>query len=186
MIETSRLIIKPLDGDQLKKYVDSPSELADDLGLVPSTVLMPGEVKDAIRNDLLPKITDTTKDPLYHTMWLVVEKKQSAIIGGICFHGGPDENGEVEIGYGIDEPFQNRGYMSETIAGFIHWVGKNNKAKVINAETESENIASIRVLEKNGFKLNQQTESGLLFKFELKQSPADIPLSIQFAKFDQP
>jgi predicted acetyltransferase len=168
MIKTNRLIIIPLTGDQLKKYVDSPDELAGDLGLVPSTVLMPDEVKDAIRNDLLPKITDKTNDPLYHTMWLVVEKKQSAIIGGICFHGEPDENGEVEIGYGTDEPFQNRGYMSETIAGFIHWIDKNKKARVIKAETESNNIASIRVLEKNGFKINQQTEGGLIFKLELK------------------
>lgn len=58
--------------------------------------------------------------------------------------------------------------MSETIAGFIHWIDKNKKARVIKAETESNNIASIRVLEKNGFKINQQTEGGLIFKLELK------------------
>ena len=167
MIETRRLIIKPLTGDQLKKYANFPNELADDLGLVPPSVLMADEVKDAIQNDLLPKMTDPTKDPLYHTMWLIVEKSRSAIIGGICFHGEPDEYGEVEIGYGIDEPFQNRGYMSETITGFTHWIIGNKKVKVIKAETGSDNIASVRVLEKNGFKISQQIDGTLLFKLKL-------------------
>ena len=164
MIETSRLIIKPLTGDHLKKYIDSPEELTIDLGLIPSKIQMAEELKDAIRKDLLPMITDPSKDPLYYTMWLVIEKKHSAIIGGICFHGEPDKNGEVEIGYGIDGPFQNRGYMSETIAGFTHWAIKNKKARTIRAETENDNIASIRVLEKNGFKLSLPTEKTLIFK----------------------
>lgn len=85
MIETNRLIIKPLTCDQIKKYADSPDELANDLGFVPSTVLMPDEVKDAIRNDLLPKITDPTNDQLYHTMWLVVEKNNRQLLVGFVF-----------------------------------------------------------------------------------------------------
>ena len=144
MIETKRLAIKPLNSDQLEKYINSPDELAADLGLVPPAVPMPDEVKDAIRNDLLPMISDPTKDTLFYTMWLVVEKSRSAIVGGICFHGEPDENGEVEIGYGIDEPFQNQGYMSETIAGFIRWLAENPKVKVVKAETEADNLPSIQ------------------------------------------
>ncbi len=167
MIETKRLAIKPLNSDQLEKYINSPDELAADLGLIPSLVPMPDEVKDAIRNDLLPMISDPTKDTLFYTFWIIVEKSRSAIVGGICFHGEPDENGEVEIGYGIDEPFQNRGYMSETIAGLTRWVSENNRAKVIKAETESNNIASIRVLEKNGFKVSPQIDDALILKLEL-------------------
>lgn len=167
MIETKRLIIKPLNSDQLEKYINSPDELAADLGLVPSPVLMGEEVKEAIRNDLLPNVTDVTKDPLFYTMWLVIKKNSKTIVGGICFHGEPDENGEVEIGYGIDEPFQNRGYMSETIAGIPHWITDYKKVKVIKAETEYDNISSIRVLEKNGFKVSQQIDDALILKLEL-------------------
>lgn len=57
--------------------------------------------------------------------------------------------------------------MSETIEGFINWIRRNKKAKVIKAETERDNIASIRVLEKNGFKINHQSEGGFIFKLEL-------------------
>jgi [ribosomal protein S5]-alanine N-acetyltransferase len=167
MIETERLIIKPLTGDQLKKYIDSPDVLALDLGLIPSQVLMGEEVKDAIRNDLLPNVTDVTKDPLFYTMWLVIEKNSKTIVGGICFHGEPDKNKEVGIGYGIDEPYQNRGYMSETIAGLTHWITDHKKVKVIKAETECDNISSIRVLEKNGFTVSQQIDDTLILKLEL-------------------
>jgi hypothetical protein len=169
MIETNRLNIKPLTGDQLKKYADSPNELAFDLGLVPSQVLMGEEVKKAINNDLLPNVTDATKDPLFYTMWLVIEKNSNTIVGGICFHGEPDENKEVEIGYGIDEPFQNRGYMSETIAGLTHWITDYKKVKVIKAETECDNISSIRVLEKNGFKTSQQIDNTLILRLQIKK-----------------
>jgi [ribosomal protein S5]-alanine N-acetyltransferase len=163
MIETSRLSIKPLSAEQLKKYVDSADELAFEMGLKPSPVVMDENVKNAIRDDLLPNILDKNKDPLFYTMWLIIEKKSTAIIGGICFHGEPDDNDEVEIGYGIDETFQNNGYMSETISGFTQWIFENTKAKIIKAETECDNLASIRVLEKNGFKITEQTDHSLIF-----------------------
>jgi [ribosomal protein S5]-alanine N-acetyltransferase len=169
MIETYRLIIMPLSGEQLKKYANSPDELATDLGLVPSQVLMGEEVKDAIRNDLLANVTDVTKDPSFYTMWLVIEKNSKAIVGGICFHGEPDENGEVEIGYGIDELYHNRGYMSETIDGIIQWIVENKKVKIIRAETECNNISSIRVLEKNGFKISQQIDNILILRLQIKE-----------------
>jgi len=163
MIETARLLIKPLSAEQLKKYVDSADELAFEMGLKPSPVVMDENVKNAIRNDLLPTIHDKNKDPLFYTMWLIIEKKSGTIIGGICFHGEPDDKGEVEIGYGIDEPYQNNGYMSETISGFTQWIFENKKAKIIKAETECDNLSSIRVLEKNGFKITEQTDRSLIF-----------------------
>jgi [ribosomal protein S5]-alanine N-acetyltransferase len=164
MIETDRLLIKPLSGNQLKKYVDSSNELSLDMGLKPSLVLLDENVKEAIRNDLLTNIFDENKDPLFYTMWLIIKRKSAVIIGAICFHGEPDDKGEVEIGYGTDEPFQNLGYMSETIAGLAQWIFENKKAQIIKAETECDNIPSISVLEKNGFKITQQTDSSFILK----------------------
>ena len=99
MIETGRLIIKPLSFNELIKHIKSPNVLANDLGLKPSKSLIDKETQDAILNDLLPNLSDLNKDPLFYTMWIVIEKDEKAIIGGICFHGEPDNNGEVEIGY---------------------------------------------------------------------------------------
>lgn len=167
MIETKRLLIKPLTAEELKKHVDSPDDFAKELGLIPSRSLVDSETKEAILNDLLPNIVDTAKDSYFYTMWIVIEKVQKAIIGGICFHGAPDDDGEVEIGYGIDADYRNRGFMTETIAGLIRWVSENKEVKAIKAETEIENNASVRVLEKNNFKVIRQIDKIVILRLEI-------------------
>ena len=169
MIETPRLIIKPLSYDELKKHIESPIELANDLGLISSKSLINKETKEAIINDLLPNMTDSKKDSLFYTMWFVIEKAKRAIIGGICFHGEPDDNGEVEIGYGTDKNYMNKGYMTETINGIIQWLKNNKKARIIKAVTDSSNISSLKMLEKNGFKISGQNENALILKLNLNE-----------------
>ena len=171
MIETKRLLIKPLTAEELKKQLDSPDDFAKELGLIPSRSLVDPETKDAILNDLLPSIVDAAKDAHFYTMWIVIEKVQRAIIGGICFHGEPDEEGEVEIGYGIDDDYRNRGFMTETIAGLICWVHENKNVKAIKAETEIENHASVRVLEKNNFKVIRQIDKMVMMRLEMTKRP---------------
>jgi len=167
MIETERLIIRPLSLPELKKHTESPCELAKELGLTTSKSLLDKEVKEAIINDLLPYMKDPDKDPLFYTMWIVIEKAEKAIIGGTCFHGEPDDQGEVEIGYGTDNEYRNRGYMSESIEGLVSWLREGRKVKVIKGETDSSNFSSIRVLEKNGFKLFEQNDQSTVLKLEL-------------------
>jgi predicted acetyltransferase len=173
MFETSRLIIKPLSFDELKKHLQSPCDLADTLRLIPSQSLLDKETKEAIQNDLLPGLKDPDKDPSFYTMWIVIEKIKKAIIGGICFHGEPDENGEVEIGYGIDVDYRNQGYMTETINGMINWIRNNKKVNIIKAETDVCNISSVRVLKKNGFELFHQIEDMVTLKLEMNKPTID-------------
>ncbi len=168
MIETDRLSIKPLSYNELIKHIKSHNDLANDLGLTPSISLIDKETQEAILNDLLPNLSDLTKDPLFYTMWIVIEKDEKAIIGGICFHGEPDNNGEVEIGYGIDNDYRNKGYMTETIAGLIHWAKNRNEIKTIKALTDKSNLPSLQVLKKNNFKISEQDENMFTMKYELK------------------
>lgn len=168
MIRTKRLIIKPLTGDELKKHIASPEELANGMGLIPSQTLADENTKEAIINDLLPNLEDSNKDPLFYTMWMIIEKNKRAIVGGICFHGEPDENGEIEIGYGTDYEYRNKGIMTEAIAGLIQWLKNDNRVKKIRAETEADNISSVRVLEKNHFNVFQSKDDSVILKLELK------------------
>ena len=168
MIETKRLIIKPLSCEELKKHINLPNELAKDLGLVPSQLLIDKDTQEAILNDFLPNIENSNKDPLFYTMWIVIEKSKKAIIGGICFHGEPSENGEVEIGYGTDDEYRNQGYMTETIAGLVLWIRNNQNVKTIKAETDNENISSVRVLEKNNFKICERNDNSVILELGLK------------------
>ncbi len=168
MVETQRLILKPLSGNELIKHIKFPYELAEDLGLIPSTSLMEEVVQDAILNDLLPNLSDLKKDYLFYTMWIIVEKNKRAIIGGICFHGEPDKNGEVEIGYGTDDDYRNNGYMTEAISGLIQWATVNKKIRKIKAETDKTNISSIRILEKNNFEITGQNDNSVIMKLTIE------------------
>lgn len=167
MIETSRLIIRPLSHNELIKHIKSPGDLADDLALKPSKSLIDKETQEAILNDLLPNLSDLTKDPLFYTMWIIIERREKSIIGGICFHGQPDKNGEVEIGYGIDNEYRNKGYMTETISGFIHWAKNRGDIKAIKAVTDRVNLSSVQVLKKNYFKISEQDDNVVTMKLEL-------------------
>ena len=166
MIETQRLIIKPLSYNELKKYVLSPDELAEELGLRPSQSLMDKETRDAILNDLLPFMGDPLKKPLFYTLWIMIEKSDKSVIGALCFHGEPDLNGEVEIGYGTDDGYRNKGYMTEAIAGLVEWIKTQKEVRRVKAETEPDNLSSVKVLENNGFELLQNS-GNLVFKLNL-------------------
>lgn len=168
MIETKRLLIKPLTAEELKKLIYYPDDFAQDFGLSLSNSLIDSETKEAIINDLLPNITDTSKDSDFYTMWILVEKFERAIIGGICSHGEANEKGEVEIGYGIDPAFRNKAYMTECISGLVLWIRENKDVKAIIAETESTNFFSKKLLEKNGFTLIKQNEDTVIMKLDIK------------------
>ena len=168
-IETKRLIIKPLTCEELKKYIHSAGDLANELGLIPSQTLIDQETRDAITNDLLPNLEDPNKDPLFYTLWIVIGKSELAIVGGFCFHGEPDEMGEVEIGYGTDEEYRNQGIMTEAIAWIIQWISNHKKVKIIKAKTDPENTSSVRVLVKNDFIIDQQNDHSVILRLAIKE-----------------
>lgn len=167
VVETERLLVRPLPYDELIRHIKSPALFAEEIGLQPSSALMDEETQEAILNDLLPHLCNEEKNPLFYTMWIIIEKSCKSIIGGICFHGEPDENGEAEIGYGIDLEYQNKGYMTELIPAFLKWISTNNTIKSIKAETENTNYASLRVLQKTGFQMISQDESLITMRYKL-------------------
>lgn len=167
MIETERLIIWPLSYNELCLYASNPQVLAKEMGYGIPESLVDTATQEAIETDLLPFLSDSTKDSRFYTMWIVVEKKEKTIIGGLCFHGDPDEKGCVEVGYGIHERYCNRGYATEALAGMIEWLKDDTTVATLMAETEQENGGSIRVLEKNGF-VQERRKDTLLYSLQLR------------------
>jgi ribosomal-protein-alanine N-acetyltransferase len=73
------------------------------------------------------------------------------LCGSVGFKGPPDKQGTVEIGYSVLPEFRGQGLATEMVAGIIQWAGHRPEVKRIEAETNIDNRASIRVLEKNSF-----------------------------------
>lgn len=80
--------------------------------------------------------------------WFVISKSDSKVIGDIGFKGVPDNEGFVEVGYGIIPEAQKQGYATESVQAIIDWAFKSSQVKKVNAQCNEENIPSIKVLEK--------------------------------------
>ena len=68
----------------------------------------------------------------------------------------------------IRDRFFGKGYMTEALEGFCKWNLSNLDINGICASVNKDNIASIRVLEKNGFKMYEEDEK--FFWYELLRS----------------
>ena len=88
----------------------------------------------------------------WYAIWMI-ELKDGTHIGELCFKGLSD-NGIAEIGYGISEEYQNNGFATEAVKAVLEWAFTQQEVTAIEAETDSNNTASKRVLEKCRFTLN--------------------------------
>ena len=86
----------------------------------------------------------------WYAMW-IIENEDGMYIGNLCYKGlEADKN--PEIGYGIFDEFQGRGYATEAASLAIKWAFNHPEVKAVEAETDINNAASQKVLEKCGFK----------------------------------
>ena len=85
----------------------------------------------------------------WYAIW-IIELRDETHIGDLCFKG-LDSNGVAEIGYGILEEYQGQGYATEAVEAALRWAFQNPNVTAIEAETDADNAASKRVLEKCGF-----------------------------------
>lgn len=168
MLETERLILKPLTYNQLLKYVMSDNSLETELNLNETSRTISPELKEALEKTILPNVADTKRDYLYSTIWTAITKTQNKMVGDICMYGEPNADGEIEIGYGTYDEFHNKGFMTEIVKGIIEWAKNQPKVKSIIASTDKTNIASYKVLEKNRFVKIGETEMLLNWKLQMK------------------
>lgn len=166
MIETERLIIKPLTYDQLVKYTKCDNLLEAELNLNETFRIISPELKEALEQTILPDVADNTKNYLYSTLWTAISKAENKMIGDLCIIGEPNAAGEIEIGYGTYDEFQGKGFMTEIVGGIIEWTKTQPNVKAIIASTDKTNTASFKVLEKNNFIKIVETET--LFNWKLK------------------
>jgi len=80
-----------------------------------------------------------------------VDRGRPILCGSVGFRGFPDKRGMVEIGYSVLPEFQGQGLATEMVAGIVRWARQQPQVEEIEAETHTDNEASIRVLEKNSF-----------------------------------
>jgi len=168
MIETERLLLKPLTHDQLLKFIKDDHSLEQEFKILPTKKSISPTLQKALKETILPNVCDQDKDYLYNTLWTIISKPDNSMVGDICFVGEPDPNGEIEIGYGTYEEFRGKGYMTEAVGRIVKWAKEQPKVKSIFASTTKENIASYSILEKNNFIHIGEVDDMLSWKIQIK------------------
>lgn len=149
-IETARLLMIPCDSHSLQiikaQNYDNDSEIANHLK----------ELDD---------------DPTLYGWgsWLVLQKSDGLIIGDAGFKGKPNSRQEVEVGYGFLENYWGKGYAIEAVEGLMDRVFNGMAIKKVTAETNWDNLGSIRVLEKVGMVKTKITEDMVYWELKKQQ-----------------
>lgn len=151
MISSQNLILKPLSHQQLIKYIANDGSLERELKLNPTRKEITPSIREALEETILPNLADTGKNHLFSTLWAIVLKVESRMIGDICFLGEPAEDGEIELGYATYEAYRGKGYMNEAVACIIDWAKRQDNVTSIFAQTAKDNPASWHILAKNNF-----------------------------------
>ncbi|NQZ22228.1 MAG: GNAT family N-acetyltransferase [Colwellia sp.] len=133
------------------KYIKNDHSLEAELALNNSSMVLSSLLKEALEQSIIPSLQDESKNYLFSTLWTVIDKDENRSVADVCFQGEPNEQGEIEIGYGTYEQHQGKGYMTEAVEAMINWAAKQTKVKVIIASTDKSNVASYKILEKNAF-----------------------------------
>ncbi len=165
---TNRLDIFPLNRTQVQKFLDNQFALEAELRLQHIPRTMDAELSAVLTTFVIPNLKDVSKLPRFFTLWLLVDREEKAIVGSFSFKGEPNERREIEIGYGTEPPFQRQGYMTEGIAAAVEWAKKQPNVDWLLADTEADNIASHKVLEKNDFVMFEQIEDILWWKMDCR------------------
>lgn len=163
ILETEKLKLIPLDANNLRYSIEDRQKMEWNLGVKITDTELEKPLSEAMRTSL-EMVLENKKHYLWFTSWEIVLKKENRIIGGLCFKGCPDEKGRVEIGYGMQDEYKCKGYMTEAVKELIDWAFRFNHVTEVIAETEKDNLPSHRVLEKIGMEKYKENEKMFWWK----------------------
>lgn len=159
-VETVGTVVGGADKCSFKVTVDE-AIYSERLRIVP---MSEAELQDLIDRykDTVPELStaygemleNCQKNPaqyLWYTSWKFIDKNSRKIVGDAGFKGLNAAALRVEIGYGVEEAYQGQGFATEGVSALCRWALTQKGVLAVEAEAAPENIASQRVLIKNGF-----------------------------------
>lgn len=173
MIKTERLLLIPATIKMLESEIEDKFRLSNLLDAIIPESWPPETLKDAFPwfIERLNKNPDHAKWYSWYALLKDQKSVQNILIGSVGFKGYPDESGNIEIGYSVLNEYQNKAIATEMVQALTNWAFSQPNVNSIIAETTAGNIASIKVLEKNGFAKSDQNSESVFFILNKKQNP---------------
>jgi RimJ/RimL family protein N-acetyltransferase len=146
-LTTARLVLVP------QSLTAARAVLAgEDSGLALAEGYPHGDTADALRTFVENGQTDDDGG------WFVTLADDGRVIGDCGTLGWTDDEGRVEIGYGLAAPFRGRGYGTEAVQVLADWVAAQPGVAAVVAEVEVGNEPSRRLLARLGFVLTAEAD----------------------------
>lgn len=118
--------------------------------------VIPDGFSDHLDHFLRYRLAQLDTDPsilrwLARAMVLTDAGGRRRVIGTIGFHGAPDEQGRLEIGYRIEPEFRRRGYTREAVRAMFDWAATEEGIHRFVASIRPDNEASLGLAAGFGF-----------------------------------
>lgn len=153
-IEAQSLYLRPFTIDD----VEIIFSLSQEVGMrkwIPDQVYKDKVETKAVLSYLISQYQDVPKPDKAPLVLAVVLKKTNDVIGHVGL--SPFEN-HTEVGYAIAENLCGRGYASIAVGAMCKWALSELDIRKIYGIVATENMASVRVLKKSGFLLEEEKE----------------------------
>jgi ribosomal-protein-alanine N-acetyltransferase len=174
IIDTTHLRLQPYAPEQLLALIEGVPQFEDQIGLRAADGLRDFIVSDEVSSAWLSRLRGSREpDPWIHG-FAVIDRNSRSVIGNASFTGPPDEEGTVEIAYGIVPDYQGRGYATEAAAALVAFAFGSEHVRLVRAHTLPKPNASTRVLAKCGFERVGEVADpeGPVWRWELTREPA--------------
>lgn len=83
--------------------------------------------------------------------YVIVREADGRAIGDAGFHGPPNAEGELELGYAVVPAARRQGFANQASELLIAWARSQPGVRAITARVEPGNTASQRLLDRLGF-----------------------------------
>ncbi len=157
-LDTERLELIVLDARQLRLWLNDLSALENELDCTYKAEALEGVFLQIVEGQA--KLTEeNAAEYHWHSFWFLIRKSDRTVVGSADFKKGPNEKGEVEIGYGLGKEFEHNGYMTEAVRAMCVWAKEQPDVAYVTAETLLNNQPSQNILKRCGFEETSRDES---------------------------
>lgn len=168
-IRTDTLHLRPASPAELLALRDGNEQFAAEALLKPADGLRAMLVSDDVSPAWLERLHAAVDRDPWEFGFIVLEKMTGVAVGMAAFKGRPDDQGVVEIAYGIAPAYRLRGYATQAAKGLVEFASDDDCVRRIRAHTLPERNPSTSVLTKTGFELlgeAEDPEDGLVWRWE--------------------
>jgi RimJ/RimL family protein N-acetyltransferase len=116
------------------------------------SVDLPDELEHFLDYRMAQLHADPSIQPWIGRLVVLDDERGRRVIGTIGFHGPPDDDGRVEVGYRVQPEYRRRGVATETVQALFDWAYREHGITRFRASTAPDNRASQAVLAKFGFR----------------------------------